>query len=46
VYGPFSFEEPTVKGMNYLHMLENWPMPQLKEDSNDYVFQQDGSSAY
>ena len=27
-------------------MLENWPMPQLNEDSNDYIFQQDGSPAH
>jgi len=27
-------------------MLENWLMPQLKEDSNDYIFQQDGSPAH
>jgi len=24
-------------------MLEKWLMPQLNEDSNDYIFQQDGS---
>jgi len=24
-------------------MLENWLMPQMNEDSNDYIFQQDGS---
>jgi len=23
-------------------MLQNWLMPQLNEDSNDYIFQQDG----
>ena len=27
-------------------MLENWLMPQLNEDSDDYIFQQDGSSAH
>jgi len=27
-------------------MLENWLMPQLIEDSNVYVFQQDGSPAH
>ena len=26
-------------------MLENWLMPQLNDDSNDYIFQQDGSPA-
>jgi hypothetical protein len=46
VYGPFFFEEPTINGIGYLHMLENWLMPQLNEDSNDYIFQQDGSPAH
>jgi len=27
-------------------MLENWLMPQLNEDRNDYIFQQDGSAAH
>jgi len=27
-------------------MLENWLMPQLNEGSNDYIFQQDSSSAH
>jgi len=27
-------------------MLENWLMPQLNEDSNDYICQQDGSPAH
>jgi len=27
-------------------MLENWLMPQLNEDSSDYVFQQDGSPGH
>jgi len=27
-------------------MLENWLMSQLNEDSNDYIFQQDGSQAH
>jgi len=27
-------------------MLENWLMPQLNEDSNDYIFQKDGSPAH
>jgi len=26
-------------------MSENWLMPQLNEDSNDYIFHQDGSPA-
>jgi len=27
-------------------MVENWLMPQLNEDRNDYIFQQDGSPAH
>ena len=27
-------------------MLENWLMPQLNEDSNDYIFEQDVSRAH
>jgi len=27
-------------------MLEKWLMPQLNKDSNDYIFQQDGSPAH
>jgi len=27
-------------------MLENWLMPQLNEDSNEYIFQQDGSPVH
>jgi hypothetical protein len=39
-YGPFSFETPTVTGMISLDKSENWPIPQLNEDSNCYIFQQ------
>jgi len=28
------------------NMLENWLMPHLNKDSNDYIFQQDGSPAH
>ncbi|PNF26462.1 hypothetical protein B7P43_G15373, partial [Cryptotermes secundus] len=42
VYGPISFAEPTVSTMIYLDMLEDWLMPQLNEDINDYLLQQDG----
>ena len=28
------------------NMLENWLMPQLNDDSNDYIFQQDVSPAH
>lgn len=43
VYGPFFFCEKTVTGHVYLDMLENWLMPQLEADSDDFIFQQDGA---
>ena len=33
-------------GRTYLDMLENWLMPQMNEDSDDDVFQQDGCPAH
>jgi len=42
-YGPLFFAEPTVTGINYLDMLQLWLMPQLQEDSEDFIFQQDGA---
>jgi hypothetical protein len=42
IYGPF-FAETTVSGFSYLNMLENWLFPQLNQDSDDYIFQQDGA---
>lgn len=43
VYGPFFFAERTVTGISYLDMLEQWLFPQLMEDSQDFIFQQDGA---
>lgn len=43
VYGPFFFAEGTVTGISYLDMLEQWLFPQLMEDSQDFIFQQDGA---
>jgi len=43
VYGPFFFAEPTVTDINYLDMLQLWLMPQLQEDSEEFIFQQDGA---
>jgi hypothetical protein len=34
VYGPFFFGEPTLAGINYLDMLENYLMPQLQQDTD------------
>ena len=42
-YGPFFFVEPTVTGINYLYMLQLWLMAQLQEDSEDFIFEQDGT---
>jgi hypothetical protein len=39
VHGSFFFAEPTVTGINYLGMLQLWLMPQLQEDSEDFIFQ-------
>ncbi|PSN49418.1 hypothetical protein C0J52_23130, partial [Blattella germanica] len=36
VYGPFFFMEPT----------QNWLMPQMDENSDDYIFQKDGCPAH
>lgn len=47
VYGPYFFQEATVKGDNYLNMLETWLMDQLRaEESNDFILQQDGAPAH
>jgi hypothetical protein len=43
LYGPFFFAEGTVTGQSYLDMLKLWMMPQMQEDSNDFLFQQDGA---
>ena len=43
VYGPFFFAEKTVSGITYLDMLKIWLFPQLKEDMQNFIFQQDGA---
>jgi len=43
VYGPFFFAENTVTGVMYLAMLQNWLLRQMSEDSEDFIFQQDGA---
>jgi hypothetical protein len=43
VYRPFFFVGPTVTGINYLDMLQLWLMPQLQENNEDFIFQQDGT---
>jgi hypothetical protein len=43
VYGPFFFDKNTVTGVTYLAMLQNWLLPPINEDSEDFIFQQDGA---
>lgn len=43
VYGPFFFTENTVNGRSYLEMLQTWLFPQLNNNSDDYIYQQDGA---
>ena len=43
VCGPFFFSEQTVTGMAFLDMLSEWLLPQLNEDSADFVLQMDGA---
>ena len=42
VYGLFFFAENTVTVVTYLAMLQNWLVPQMSEDSEDFIFQQNG----
>jgi hypothetical protein len=42
VYSPF-FMENMVTRISYLDMLTNWLFPQLDEDSDNYIYQQDGA---
>jgi hypothetical protein len=41
-YGPFCFAENTVTGVTGFAMLQIWLFPQMNEDSEDIIFQQDG----
>ena len=41
-----SYEDCTITGRTYLDMLENWLKPQMNEDSDDYVFQEDDCLAH
>ena len=47
VYGPFFLAEPTLAGISYLEMLENYSylMPQLQQDTDkNFIFQQGGAT--
>jgi hypothetical protein len=43
VYEPFFFTEKSVSGFAYLDMLQLWLLPQLQEDSDNLILQQDGA---
>jgi len=45
VYGPFFFEEETVRAVNYLDMIEQYVVPQLQQDGilDTIIYQQDGA---
>jgi hypothetical protein len=43
VYGSFFFSESTVTGRSYLDMTQEWIMPQIDDDSDDFIYQQDGA---
>jgi hypothetical protein len=44
VYGNFFFSEPTVTGISYLDILENYFLPQIEQYMDrDLIFQQDGA---
>jgi hypothetical protein len=44
VYVPFLFAEPTLAVISYMDMIENYPIPQIQQDTDkDFNFQQDGA---
>lgn len=43
IIGPFFFIEPTVTGITYLDMLEQYAFPQIAHKQPDIIFQQDGA---
>ena len=45
VYGPFFFEEETVRAVNYLDMIKQYVVPQLQQDGilDTIIDQQDGA---
>ena len=43
VIGPYFFDEKTVCGETYLHMLETFVIPTLGNDKTSLIFQQDGA---
>ena len=43
VHGPFFFPDATVTVDSFLDMLENWLLPQLNTNYDDYILQLDGA---
>jgi hypothetical protein len=43
VYGPFFFIEQTINGIVFLDMMTEWLIPQLEQDSADFILQLDGA---
>jgi hypothetical protein len=41
VHGPFFFTEATVTGDSFMDMLENWLLPQMNINYDDYILQLD-----
>ena len=42
-YGPFFPHENTVTGITYLDMVSEWLLPQMQQDSENFIFIQDGA---
>jgi hypothetical protein len=43
VYGPFFPHENTATGITYLDMVSEWLLPQMQQDSENFIFIQDGA---
>jgi len=43
VYGPFFISGQPVTGVAFLDMFTEWLLPQLNEDSADFILQMDGA---
>jgi hypothetical protein len=46
VYRPFFFVKSTVIGTSYLNMMKKGLMPQVEDDSDDFIYQKDGALPY
>jgi hypothetical protein len=43
VCGSLFFAESTVTGTSHIDMMQDWLMPQLDDDRDDFIYQQDGA---